>query len=69
MGFEVVPSKTNFIFARYAKKDAAVLFSELKERGILVRYFSAQRTKDYLRISIGTREDMETLISIVKELI
>lgn len=69
LGFEVVPSKTNFIFARYAKKDAAVLFSELKERGILVRYFSAQRTKDYLRISIGTREDMETLISIVKELI
>ncbi|MFA5528165.1 MAG: histidinol-phosphate transaminase [Peptostreptococcales bacterium] len=69
--FSVIPSKANFVFARHPLRDAEELFHALKERGILVRYFKRPRIDQYLRISIGTDEEMaifiERLTTILKE--
>lgn len=69
LGFEVVPSKANFIFARSAKLGGEAMYRELKARGILVRHFNKPRLSEYLRITIGAREDMETLIATLKNII
>lgn len=69
LGFEVTDSKANFLFAKSSKISGEELYLSLKEKGILVRYFNAPRTSEYVRISIGTQEDMEKLISAVKEII
>ena len=55
-------SRANFLFARHLDISGEVLYRKLKERGILVRHFSAERIKDYNRISVGTDEQMETLV-------
>ena len=62
MGFEVTPSKANFLFARHPGISGEDLYRKLKERGILVRHFSLERIRDYNRISIGTEEQMEALV-------
>lgn len=63
LGFDVLPSKTNFIFARPADKyDAEKLYLQLKEQGILVRYFNAPRIAGFLRITIGTNKEMTIFI-------
>lgn len=67
LGFEFTDSQTNFIFATHPKYVAKKLFEALKKENIYVRFFGGERTKDYLRITIGTREEMETLISVLKE--
>jgi histidinol-phosphate aminotransferase len=59
MAFRVLPSKTNFVFARHEEYDAAELYRQLKQDGILVRHFDKPPIRDYLRITIGTREDMQ----------
>ena len=69
LGFIVTDSKTNFMFAKYPGKSGGELFSALRQRGILVRHFSAPRIDDWLRISIGTDEEMETLVNTLKEII
>ena len=69
LGFEVIDSKTNFLFAKSDKKSGGELYEALKSRGILVRHFSAPRTKDYIRITIGTAEQMETFIEKLKEIL
>lgn len=61
-GFEVLPSLGNFVFARCRRMDAATLLAALAARGILVRHFDAPRTREYLRITIGTIEDMHRLV-------
>lgn len=61
LGFEVVPSQANFIFARHPARSGAFLQQALRENGILVRRFERPRIADYLRISIGTDEDMQAL--------
>ena len=61
-GFEVTPSRTNFLFARHPKVSGEKLYLELKARGILIRHFNAERIRDYNRITIGTREQMEALV-------
>ena len=69
LGFEVIPSKTNFVFAKSEAIGGGELYERLKERGILVRHFTAQRIKDYNRITIGTREEMETLVATVGQIL
>lgn len=69
LDFKVVPSKANFIFVSHKSVSAKKLFSELKEKGVLVRYFDKPRINNYLRITIGTDSEMDTLIEKIKEII
>jgi histidinol-phosphate aminotransferase len=67
LGFEVLPSSANFVFAKPPSASSAeYLYAELKERGVLVRYFNKPRIFEYLRISIGTDEEMDILIEQLK---
>ena len=68
MGFTVLPSATNFVFAKWDKVPGGELYRKLKERGILVRWFDADRIRDFVRITIGSREQMEALINTLKQL-
>ncbi len=61
LGFKFTDSKANFIFASHESAGAPFIFEELKKKGIYVRHFDGPRIDDYLRISIGTREEMERL--------
>jgi histidinol-phosphate aminotransferase len=71
IGFNVIPSQANFIFASPPSaqgKTAEQVFLALKEKGILVRYFKKPRIDNYLRVSIGTDDDMDTFLRIIKEI-
>ncbi len=68
LGFEVLDSKTNFLFVRKDGIGGSTLYEGLKTRGILVRYFDRERTKDFVRISIGTPEQMEKLVSAIRDI-
>ncbi|MGN0690970.1 MAG: aminotransferase class I/II-fold pyridoxal phosphate-dependent enzyme, partial [Oscillospiraceae bacterium] len=54
---------TNFIFCSHSSKKAADIFRYLKDNGIYVRYFDLPRIDNYLRITVGTDEEMDALIS------
>ncbi len=69
LGFEVLPSKANFLFVRHRSKKAEELFKELREGGILVRFFKKPRIENFLRISIGTDDEMDALISALSDLL
>ena len=69
MGFEMTDSRTNFLFARHAAFPGDSLYRLLRERGILIRHFSVERIRDWNRITIGTREQMETLVETVAALL
>ena len=69
LGFSTLDSCTNFLFATHARVPAQVLFEELKKRHIFVRYFNKPRIDNYLRISIGTDEQMEQLYKALKEIL
>ncbi|MCR5278736.1 MAG: histidinol-phosphate transaminase [Lachnospiraceae bacterium] len=69
LGFEFADSSTNFIFAKHKTVERDYIFSELRKRNILVRAFNAPRTKDWLRISIGTDEEMRAVIAALEEII
>jgi histidinol-phosphate aminotransferase len=62
MGFEVIPSKANFLFIRKKELSGVFLFNALRDRGILVRHFDQPRTACYLRVSIGTDADMDAFL-------
>jgi len=62
LGFSVLPSSANFLFVKPPGIGGANFFAALRERGILVRHFNKDRIADYLRISIGTDEEMDTLL-------
>ncbi len=68
-GFRVTDSATNFLFASPGKKSAKELFEKLRERKIYVRWWDKPRLRDWLRISIGTDEEMKALIREIDELI
>ena len=70
-GIEVLPSATNFLFVRANETDAAPVLHALREEGILVRHFaSSDRLRPWLRVTVGTPEDMEKVTdSIIKYII
>jgi histidinol-phosphate aminotransferase len=68
LGFEVLPSAANFVFARHPEKDAATLAAGLREQGVIVRHFKQQRIAQFLRISIGTPEQNQALLDALQSL-
>jgi len=62
-GFTVTDSSANFLFAKPKGISGKDYYLKLKDRGVLVRYFGAPRISDYVRITVGTMEDMMTLLS------
>ena len=68
LGFTVLDSRANFLFARSGRTDGQALYAGLKARGVLVRHFTAPRTAPFVRITIGTREQMERLIREIREM-
>jgi len=68
LGFEVIDSLANFVFVMHPQKEARELFALLKERGILVRYFNKPRIDRYLRVSIGTDEEMDALLDVLRDI-
>ena len=69
LGFEVLPSSSNFLFAKTDKMDGGELYLELKKRGILVRHFTNPRICQYNRITIGTPEQMAKFIETAKKIL
>ncbi len=67
LGFVCMDSKANFIFAMHPEYDARELFEALKQRDIYVRYWGSRRIEQYLRITVGTREEMETFLAFLKD--
>ncbi|WP_137818151.1 histidinol-phosphate transaminase [Pseudomonas sp. 2FG] len=66
LGFEVLPSAANFVFARHPQKDAAALAASLREQGVIVRHFKQARIAQFLRISIGTPAQNQALVEALK---
>jgi histidinol-phosphate aminotransferase len=69
LGFDMTNSKANFIFTKHDKISGKELYLKLKERGILVRHFDKERIKEYNRITIGSKIEMETLIKTIKSIL
>ncbi|MGN1267368.1 MAG: histidinol-phosphate transaminase [Dorea sp.] len=67
LGFSCLDSKSNFIFAAHPEYDAKELFEALKQNNIYVRYWGSKRIEQYLRITVGTREEMEALFAFLKK--
>jgi len=66
LGFDVLPSAANFIFARHPQRDGAELAAALREEGVIVRHFKQQRINQFLRISIGTEEQNQALVDALR---
>ena len=69
IGFEVVDSKANFVFAKHPALGGEDLYRHLKRKGVLVRHFGSPRLKDYNRITIGSLTQMQALITTLKEIL
>ena len=69
LGFAVLPSETNFLFAKHPKIGGYELYRALYDRGILVRHFNTPKLKDYNRITVGSPEQMEALLRNIKEIL
>lgn len=63
LGFEIVPSKANFLFVKHPRVPAGEIYERLKERKILVRFFKGPVQSDYLRISVGTMLEIKKLVA------
>ena len=68
LGFEVLPSAANFVFARHPAHEGATLATALRQRAVIVRHFSAPRISDYLRITVGTDEQIDRLLSALSDI-
>ena len=69
LGFSVLPSSANFVFARHGRLSGRELYETLKENGILVRWFDADRIRDFIRITIGSRAQMAALVEQLTHLL
>jgi histidinol-phosphate aminotransferase len=69
LGFTTLPSTANFVFSKHKSYSGDEIFEYLKSKGIYVRHFNKPRISDYLRITIGTREEMTAMINALKEFI
>jgi len=70
LGFEVLPSAANFVFARIAGRDGADIAAQLRERGIIVRHFSKPvRITEFMRITVGTAEQCAGLVEALREIL
>jgi histidinol-phosphate aminotransferase len=69
LGFQTLPSSANFIFARHPRFTGEDIFRRLREKGILVRHWDRDRIRDFLRISIGTDDEMDVFISACREIV
>jgi histidinol-phosphate aminotransferase len=69
LGCTVLPSAANFVFVKAPGTTGAVFFAALRERGILVRHFNRERISDFLRVSIGTDEEMDAFLKTCTEIL
>lgn len=69
LGFEVLPSMANFVFARHSSHGGPHLAAALRTHGVLVRHFPKPRIEDYLRITVGTEDQCRRLLSLLRELV
>lgn len=69
IGFKVTDSKANFVFISHKAIAAKDIFQQLRDKGVLVRYFDQPRINEYLRVSIGTDEEMDAFIQAVQEIV
>lgn len=69
LGFTCTDSSSNFLFATHNMKSAEEIFKALKEKDIFVRYFNSPRINNYLRITIGTDNEMEELVKALREIL
>ncbi len=69
LGFTVLPSKANFVFARHDKVDGDSLYLKLKDKGILVRHFTTEEIRAYVRITVGLKEQMDMLLEKLGEIL
>ncbi|WP_028608337.1 histidinol-phosphate transaminase [Paenibacillus harenae] len=68
LGFKATDSKANFVFISHPVLPAKQIFGRLRDKGVLVRYFDQPRINEYLRVSIGTDEEMDSLIQALREI-
>ena len=66
LGFNVLPSSSNFVFVSHRSHNAADLYLQLRQKGILVRHFKSERISNYLRVSIGTSVESNALVEALK---
>ncbi len=69
LGFEVLASKANFLFARTDKIDGEALYEKLKAHGVFVRHFKGARIREFNRITVGTKEQMDSLLASVRAIL
>ncbi|MEI8205533.1 MAG: aminotransferase class I/II-fold pyridoxal phosphate-dependent enzyme, partial [Kiritimatiellales bacterium] len=69
LGIKVYPSETNFVWAKPPKPGAKKIFEELRARNIFIRWFDGERTRDCLRITVGTNEQIMALVEALEEIL
>ncbi|MDR3214343.1 MAG: histidinol-phosphate transaminase [Azoarcus sp.] len=69
LGFDVLPSAANFVFAHHPRRDGADIAAALRQRAIVVRHFKAARIEQYVRITVGTDEQCATLLAALREIL
>lgn len=69
LGFELLPSRGNYVFGKHAAMESELIYNALLERKILVRFFKQRRVSEYIRISIGTHGEMERVLEAIQEIL
>ncbi|MGB2044150.1 MAG: histidinol-phosphate transaminase [Porticoccaceae bacterium] len=69
LNFEVLPSAANFIFVRHSDKSAAVIASQLRQQGLIVRHFQQPRIDQFIRITVGTDQDNQLLVDSLEDIL